>query len=217
LNPYLGVVLGYPIPIFALAVDVGALVGVAVALRLAMSSGITAWRALDGAFLVLLAALAGGRVWYVLRHWSDYAATPLTVLSLWEGGLALPGAVIAGAAALVAAGRAFRLPLGTSGGAAGIGAALGQAIGRLGCVPAGCAAGRPAQELTPWLPALVLPDASGTLTARFPSQFVESALELLLALLLLRLWRGRAARGRVGLTYLAGYCAIRLAAQPFRA
>ena len=217
MNPYVGVALGYPIPIFALAVDLGAIVGVVVAVRLALATGVAPWRALDVAFLVLLAALVGARLWYVSVHWPDYVTAPLTAVSVWEGGLALPGAVIAGAVALIASGRAFGLPLHVLGGATGIGAALGQAIGRLGCIPAGCAAGRPREELAPWLPALVLPDASGTLAARFPSQLVESGLELLLALVLLRLWRGGTTPTRVGLTYLAGFCAIRLAALPFRA
>jgi phosphatidylglycerol:prolipoprotein diacylglycerol transferase len=218
-GPYFGSVAGYPIPIFAIALDLGALAGVFVAARLAAGRGLALHRVLDVALAVLLAALAGSRAWYVARHWSDYAANPLTVLAVWEGGLALTGAIAAGALALVVTARAFRLNLGYLADAAGVGAALGQAIGRLGCLPAGCAAGRPAAELPRWLPALVLPDATGTLALRFPSQLIESTADLLLALVLLRLWNARARRapGRVGLTYLAGYCVIRLVAQPFRA
>jgi prolipoprotein diacylglyceryltransferase len=216
LNQYLGAVFGYPIPVFALGMDLGVFAGVCIAVRLAMWKGIAPWKALDLALLALLAALAGARLWYVARHWADYLPNPLAVLWIWEGGLALSGAVAAGAVALILVCRARGLPLGHLADAAGIGAAVGEAVGRPGCMPAGCAAGRPVVELGSWLPALPLPDATGAIVARFPSQLLEAALALLLALWLVRLWRARVAPGRVGLSYLAGYCLIRLAAQPLR-
>ncbi|HEU5318970.1 MAG TPA: prolipoprotein diacylglyceryl transferase family protein [Chloroflexota bacterium] len=216
-QPYLVTVAGYPIPTFAVALDAALAIGLIVALRLAAARGVPTLRALDVALWVLPAALVGARSWYVVRHWPEYAAHPPAILALWEGGLSLTGAVAAGALAIAAVARAVRWTGWQLADGAAIGAALGQAIGRLGCVPAGCAAGRAATELPAWLPALSLPDASGLVAPRFPSQLAESLADGLLALALWRLWRARWPAGRVALAYLAGYCLIRAAAQPFRA
>lgn len=217
MTPYLGVIAGYPIPVFALALDVALVCGLAVTLALAHQRGVAPQRTLDTAMLVLAAAFVGSRVWYVAEHWSDYASSPSAIVAVWEGGLALPGAVIAGALAMPFAARATRVPRPIIADCGAIGAALGQALGRLGCVPAGCGAGKPLSELWSGLPALVLPDASGTLVPRFPSQLFESAGELLLALALWGVWRAGARPGAAAWLYLAGYATIRLAAQPFRA
>jgi phosphatidylglycerol:prolipoprotein diacylglycerol transferase len=216
-SPYLGVVAGYPIPIFALALDLGVLCGVALAVALARRRGLTAPRVLDAALLVLVAALAGSRLWYAVEHWSDYASSPLALLAVWEGGLALPGGVLAGAVVAPFAARFAKVAVTTLADAGAVGALLGQAIGRLGCIPAGCAAGKPIEALWSGVPALELPDATGTLALRFPSQVVESAAELLLAFFLWRLWRANVRPGLIGCLYLAGYATIRLAAEPLRA
>ena len=217
MTPYLGPVAGYPIPVFALALDLGLLCGLAVTLVLARRRGVPPHRTLDAALLVLVAAFVGSRAWYVAAHWSDYASSPMAILAVWEGGLALPGAVIAGALATPFTARLMHIPGPTLADCGAVGAAIGQAVGRLGCVPAGCGAGKPLSELWAGLPALVLPDASGAMAPRFPSQLVESACELLLSLALWGVWRARARPGVTAWLYLAGYATIRLAAQPFRA
>ena len=217
MSPYLGVIAGYPIPVFAVALDAGLLCGLAVTLNLCRRRGIASHRTLDVAILVLLAALAGSRVWYVAAHWADYVGSPLAIFAVWEGGLALPGAVLFGALATPFAARALRLPTPAIADAGAVGAPLGQAIGRLGCIPAGCAAGKPVEELWAGLPALTLPDATGALAPRFPSQPIEAAAELLLAGVVWWIWRRGARPGACAWLYLVGYGLLRVAAQPFRA
>ena len=217
MSPYLGVIAGYPIPLFALALDAGLLCGLAVTAALARQRGLAPHRVFDAAMLVLGAALAGSRAWYVATHWTDYAQSPLALFAVWEGGLALPGGVLAAALAAPATARLLGIPLPALADAGSVGAALGQAIGRLGCIPAGCAAGKPLEELWSGAPALVLPDATGTMALRFPSQLVEAAGELLLALVLWLVWRAHVRAGVAGWLYLAGYAGIRLMAEPFRA
>ena len=217
MSPYLGVIAGYPIPVFAVALDAGLLCGLAVTMKLCRRRGIAPHRTLDVAILVLLAALAGSRVWYVVAHWADYAGSPLAIFAVWEGGLALPGAVLFGALATPFAARALRFPAAVIADAGSVGAPLGQAIGRLGCIPAGCAAGKPVEELWAGLPALTLPDAAGALVPRFPSQPIEAAAELLLAGVVWWIWRRGARPGACTWVYLVGYGVLRVAAQPFRA
>jgi phosphatidylglycerol:prolipoprotein diacylglycerol transferase len=165
--------------------------------------------------LALAAAGVGARLQYVLAHWQEYAARPVNALNVWEGGLALPGAVTAGALASWPALRRARLPLGACLDAAAPGLALGQAIGRLGCLAAGCAFGAPVEANT-LLPHVLLPDATGALAARFPSQLLEAGGELALALVLLVIWRRHPVPGTVACFYLIGYGLLRGLAEPFR-
>lgn len=186
-------------------------------MRLARQRGLPVNGALDAVMLTLVAALAGSRAWYVVEHWADYAFSPLAIFAIWEGGLALPGAVLAAAVAAPFAARLTRISLSGLVDSGAVGAAVGQAIGRLGCIPAGCAAGKPTEELWHGAPAMLLPDATGNVAMRFPSQPIESVAELLLAAVLWRAWRSGARPGTIGWLYLAGYTTIRLAAEPFRA
>ena len=46
---------------------------------------------------IVVAGLLGARLFHVIDHWPDeYAAEPIRALYIWEGGLAIWGAVIAG-------------------------------------------------------------------------------------------------------------------------
>lgn len=97
----------------------------------------------SAAMWIIIAGLIGARVFHVLDHWShEYAANPIRALYIWEGGLAIWGAVVGGliAAALVAwkSGWHFSKLLD----AAAPGLVLAQAIGRVACVITGDAMGK---------------------------------------------------------------------------
>ena len=46
----------------------------------------------------LFAGILGARLWYVVSEWDYYTADPMRILRIWEGGLAIQGGVIIGAA-----------------------------------------------------------------------------------------------------------------------
>lgn len=98
----------------------------------------------DAAVWIVIGGLIGARLFHVLDHWShEYAADPLRVLYIWEGGLAIWGAVVGGviAAAFVSRERRWRFPKLLDAGAPG--SVLAQAIGRVACVVTGDAMGKP--------------------------------------------------------------------------
>jgi phosphatidylglycerol:prolipoprotein diacylglycerol transferase len=98
----------------------------------------------DSALWVFLAGLLGARLFHVLDHWPhEYAMNPIRALYIWEGGLAVWGAVVGGliAVAILAWRREWRLPALLDAVAPGL--VLAQAIGRLACVITGDAMGRP--------------------------------------------------------------------------
>lgn len=80
----------------------------------------------------VVAGIIGARLVHVLDTWENYAADPIKILFLWQGGIAVWGAVIGGVLGgyLVALRRG--LPIGLTADAAAAGIGLGLAIGRIG-------------------------------------------------------------------------------------
>lgn len=98
----------------------------------------------DAALWIVVGGLIGARLFHVLDHWShEYAANPIRALYIWEGGLAIWGALIGGliAGALIAWRRGWRFPKLLDAAAPGL--VLAQAIGRVACVITGDAMGKP--------------------------------------------------------------------------
>lgn len=98
----------------------------------------------DAAVWIVIGGIIGARLFHVLDHWSDeYAANPIRALYIWEGGLAIWGALVGGliAGALIAWRRGWRFPKLLDAAAPGL--VLAQAIGRIACVITGDAMGKP--------------------------------------------------------------------------
>lgn len=98
----------------------------------------------DAAVWIVIGGLIGARLFHVLDHWSDeYAANPIRALYIWEGGLAIWGAIVGGliAAALITWRRGWRFPKLLDAAAPGL--VLAQAVGRIACVITGDAMGKP--------------------------------------------------------------------------
>ena len=98
----------------------------------------------DAAIWIILGGLLGARLFHVLDHWSDeFALNPIRALYVWEGGLAIWGALVGGlvAGALIAWRRGWRFPKLLDAAAPGL--VLAQAIGRIACVITGDAMGKP--------------------------------------------------------------------------
>src|SRR6266540_2543137 len=96
------------------------------------------------AIYIILGGIIGARLFHVLDQWSnEFAANPIRALYIWEGGLAIWGAVAGGlvAAALICWKRGWRFPILLDAAASGL--VLAQAIGRIACVITGDAMGKP--------------------------------------------------------------------------
>lgn len=98
----------------------------------------------DISIWIVIGGLVGARFFHVLDHWSDkFAANPIRALYIWEGGLAIWGAIVGGliTGAFIAWRRGWRFPKLLDAAAPGL--VLAQAIGRIACVITGDAMGKP--------------------------------------------------------------------------
>ena len=98
----------------------------------------------DAATWIIVAGIIGARLFHVLDHWShEYAMNPIRALYIWEGGLAIWGAIVGGviAGAIVAWKRGWYFPRFLDAAAPAV--VLAQAIGRIACVITGDAMGKP--------------------------------------------------------------------------
>ncbi len=172
----------------------------------------------DDELTILLFAVGGvilgGRLGYVLFYdLAYYAAHPLTIFALWDGGMSFHGALIGVIVAGVIAARVVRIPFLTIADAAAVGTPIGLFFGRIANFINGELWGRPSN--LPW--AIVFPRA-GPLP-RHPSQLYEALLEgvVLLAILLILVFvRRRWPRGFLFGVMMTGYALARITAEFFR-
>ena len=165
----------------------------------------------DGTIRVGLAALVGARVLYEIQNELPMLAVhPLHAVMVWDGGLSFLGGLIAALVALVIYAWRQGLPVGIVADAAAPAAAIGQAIGHLGCIITGDSSGIP--TTLPWAfiyrnPAAMAPHDM----ALQPTQAYEAiALVGLFAIL----WLGRERLAHLGAgapagVYLVGVAMIR--------
>jgi phosphatidylglycerol---prolipoprotein diacylglyceryl transferase len=128
---------------YGLAVLAAIAAGVWLTLREAGRTGLARDAVADLAMWVIVGGVVGGRLLHVIDRWPDYAADPLRILAVQNGGLAILGAILGGALAGGLVAWRQGLPVRRLFDAAAPGIILGQAIGRLGCLVTGDALGPP--------------------------------------------------------------------------
>lgn len=129
---------------YSLILLIAIAVGIWLTAREAARKGFKKDDVYDAAVWIIAGGLVGARLFHVLDHWShEYAANPIRALYMWEGGLAIWGALVGGlaAAALVSRKRGWRFAALLDAGAPGL--VLAQAVGRVACVITGDAMGKP--------------------------------------------------------------------------
>ena len=84
------------------------------------------------ALFLLPLGIIGARLYYVAFKWEEYAADPISVLYIWNGGLAIYGGILGGALAAWIYAVRHKLPMATLADIIIPGVALAQGIGRWG-------------------------------------------------------------------------------------
>ena len=127
---------------YGFMIALGFFLGIVLAMREARRLGENPEKIMDLSFYILVAAIIGSRLFYVVTAWSSFADNPLEIIKIWKGGLVFYGGFIGAVATAVIYMRLHRLPIWKSADILAPSLALGQTLGRLGCFLAGCCYGR---------------------------------------------------------------------------
>lgn len=211
IDPVAFSLLGLHVRWYGIIVAAAAAVAVWLAMREARRRRIGPEAISDAAIWVGAAALVGGRALYVAQNeLGALVADPAHLFMVWDGGLSFYGALLGALLALVVFARRRAMAILPLLDVAAPAAAIGQAIGHLGCLIGGDSYGIPTD--LPWAVVYVNPGAMAPLGVPLhPTQAYEA---ILLALLFAALWLGRQRLARVGPGavaggYLLGLSAIR--------
>jgi phosphatidylglycerol---prolipoprotein diacylglyceryl transferase len=195
------------------------LVGLWVTSRQAKRALLDSGRITDMAVWVLIAGLVGAKLLLVAVDWRYFSRNPRELLSIFQSGGVFYGGLLAGILAAWVYARRYGLPVWPTADVLAPGVVIGQAIGRLGCLSAGCCWGKPTQ--VPW--AVTFTDvfaarAVGTPldTPVHPSQLYESLAAFLIFFFLLWLAPRKRFDGQVTLAYVALYSAVRFTLEFWR-
>ena len=123
------------IHIYALCIITGIIVALLWTNRRLTKRGAEPWVVIDIALLAVPLAIICARSYHVLTHWDFYfgeGANPLSALYIWEGGIAIYGALIGGAIGAWLGCRWTGIRFWTFADALAPGLLLAQAIGRFG-------------------------------------------------------------------------------------
>ena len=123
---------GLDIAWYAVLICTGIIAGTVTAYFLAKKRGYKFDVLVDYLILAIPLAVIGARLYYVFSEWNYYAKDPGRIIAVWEGGLAIYGAVIGAVIAAAIFCKWKKVPLGDILDFGGIGLILGQAIGRWG-------------------------------------------------------------------------------------
>ncbi|MCL5027314.1 MAG: prolipoprotein diacylglyceryl transferase [Chloroflexi bacterium] len=126
---------------YGLAIAAAMVAGFAVGLREAGRKGLDKDQIYSAGMWAVIGGLVGARILHVIDKWQYYLSNPAAALAVQDGGLAILGGIIGGAAACLIYLRRHDLPVGKVADAVAPALILGQAIGRIGCTINGDAVG----------------------------------------------------------------------------
>lgn len=180
--------------------------------------GINPERALDLFFYIVLSAIVGSRILYVLASEPDWWHDPVVFFRFWEGGLVFYGGLIAAVLTTLWYTRKHNISFLKMADVFMPGVAIGHAIGRLGCVAAGCCYGKVAPEGFPF--SFVYPDGPFAIAPAgiplYPVQLFEALAEVGVFLFLIWFRKRKKFEGEVFLLYIIIYPILRAILEIFR-
>jgi phosphatidylglycerol:prolipoprotein diacylglycerol transferase len=201
---------------YGVLVATGFLLGLGLAVRQAKREGIPPNKIVDLGFYILLSALIGSRLFYVMINAGYYLKNPLDIFKVWEGGLVFYGGLVLTVPTVLWYVKKNALSVWSTADLFAPSLAIGHAIGRIGCFYAGCCYGKPAEGL-PWAVTFTDPQTLALVGIPLhPTQLYESLGELTIFLVLITLRRHRSFNGQLFVTYVMLYSVLRFIVEFFR-
>ena len=194
-------VFGKEIYWYGIIIAVGFILAVVYAMVRARQFGLVDDDILDMLFAAVPAAIICARLYYCVFYWELYADDPISILYIWEGGLAIYGGVIGAVVAVLIFCKVKKMPAGPLMDIGGLGLLIGQMIGRWGNFINREAHGA---ETGSFLK-MGLADAAGNVTYYHPTFLYESLWNLVGFVLLHFYSKRRKFDGEVFALYVAWY------------
>lgn len=206
------------IPWYSVLIVSGALIAIVLAVREEKNIGLKKDTVLDLSLWILPIGIIGARIYYVVFSWNEFRGDLLSVLRVWEGGIAIYGALIAGLITILVFSRARKIAPLVLCDIAAPGVVLAQAIGRWGNFFNMEAYGVPVTDRAlQFFPFAVLIPSDSAAPWHMATFFYESLWDLLVFVCLLiarrRLFRRT---GDVFFSYAFLYACGRLVVEDFR-
>ncbi len=117
---------------YGVVIAVGLLLAVLYGLKRSKQFGLKEDDILDGVLGIVPLAIVCARVYYCLFSWSEFADDPISVLYIWNGGIAIYGGVIGAFIGVVVFCLIKKIKLGSVLDLVALGFLIGQSIGRWG-------------------------------------------------------------------------------------
>jgi phosphatidylglycerol:prolipoprotein diacylglycerol transferase len=222
--------LAIPVHTYGILVASGFLVAMSLAARNAERTGLNRDKVLDLSFGILVAAMVGSRILFIVVNWDDYAHDLVGIFQFWKGGLVFYGGFIGAVLFSIWYMRRHEMQFLPYADVMAPTVAIGQALGRLGCFSAGCCWGQ-ACDAHYFFAARFPPDSlayqsqvsnhlisggAATTIPIHPTQLYES-LGCALIFLFLTYWRSRKRfNGEMLALYLMLYAPLRALVESFR-
>ena len=120
------------IHMYGIVIAFGLVLAVIYAMRRAPKFGLTEDHVLDGVLWVTPFAILCARAYYCAFSWELYADNPISVLYIWQGGIAIYGGVLGAVLGIIVFCKIKKLSLGATLDLVLLGFLIGQSIGRWG-------------------------------------------------------------------------------------
>jgi phosphatidylglycerol---prolipoprotein diacylglyceryl transferase len=202
---------------YGLLIATAVLIGVNLSIRLGQSRKIDPEAIADLSIWLVIGAIPAARLYYVIFEWQTYSQHPENIIKIWEGGIAIHGALIGGSIAAIIFAKFKQISFWQLADIVAPSVALGQAIGRWGNFFNSEAFG--SQTDLPWK--LCIPRSPNTCEYVHPTFLYESLWNLLVFTLLMWLFirdnrHHHLRAGSIFLVYLVAYSIGRFAIEGLR-
>lgn len=197
---------------YGFLIALAVLIGVVLAQQLGKRRQVSPELVADMAMWLVIGAIPMARIYYVLFQWENYAGRPQDIIAIWQGGIAIHGAIIGGIIAGIIFAKINRQSFWQLADIVAPSLILGQAIGRWGNFFNSEAFGTPTD--LPWklyIPPSHRPIQYLEFDYFHPTFLYESLWNLLVFLLLLYLFLGdgknnkKLKKGTIFVVYLIAY------------
>ena len=203
INPPSSFTLGpLSIHLYGVIIATGLILAVLYCSKRADQFGLTEDTLLDGVLWVTPVAILCARLYYCAFSWEMYADNPISILYIWEGGIAIYGSVIGAVLGIIVFCKIKKVKIATVLDLVSLGFLIGQAMGRWGNFFNREAFGA---ETESFLRMGLMKVSTGEVTYYHPTFLYESLWNITGFLVLHFLSRKRRFDGQIALGYLAWY------------